>query len=114
MDEETLAAYYERLPVGDDYFANVQAYAQAERARDLAKIGQPVDRSEWGMTASTVNAYYSPSMCVLCLNLAAAVRSIARAFVTVGGVPAGTRSSSPRPFCSRPSSIRSTSAPSTS
>ena len=82
MDEETLAAYYERLPVGDDYFANVQAYAQAERDRDLAKIGQPVDRSEWGMTASTVNAYYSPSMCVLCLNLAAAVRSIARALVT--------------------------------
>ena len=67
------AAYYERLPVGDDYFANVQAYAQAERARDLAKIGQPVDRSEWGMTASTVNAYYSPSMCVLL----PAVRSIA-------------------------------------
>ena len=72
MDEETLAAYYERLPVGDDYFANVQAYAQAERARDLAKIGQPVDRSEWGMTASTVNAYYSPSMCVLCQKLCTA------------------------------------------
>ena len=50
--------------MGDEYFANVQAYAQAERDRDLAKIGQPVDRSEWGMTASTVNAYYSPSMCV--------------------------------------------------
>lgn len=25
------------------------------------KIGQPVDRSEWGMTASTVNAYYQPT-----------------------------------------------------
>jgi putative endopeptidase len=28
--------------------------------RDLAKIGQPVDRTEWGMTPPTVNAYYNP------------------------------------------------------
>ena len=109
MDEDTLAAYYERLPVGDGYFANVQAYAQAEQARDLAKIGQPVDRSQWGMTASTVNAYYSPSMCVVL----PAASSIARALVTAG-VLAGTRSSSPRPFCSRRSSTRSTNGPSTS
>ncbi len=27
----------------------------------LAKIGQPVDKTEWGMTPQTVNAYYSPS-----------------------------------------------------
>jgi endothelin-converting enzyme/putative endopeptidase len=31
-----------------------------ERRRQLAKIGGPVDRSEWGMTPPTVNAYYSP------------------------------------------------------
>jgi putative endopeptidase len=30
--------------------------------RDLGKIGKPVDRAEWGMTPSTVNAYYNPSM----------------------------------------------------
>ena len=30
--------------------------------RDLAKIGKPVDRTEWGMTPPTVNAYYDPSM----------------------------------------------------
>lgn len=30
--------------------------------RDLAKIGKPVDRAEWGMTPPTVNAYYNPSM----------------------------------------------------
>ena len=29
-------------------------------ARELAKIGKPVDRSEWGMTPPTVNAYYNP------------------------------------------------------
>jgi len=30
--------------------------------RDLAKIGKPVDRSEWDMTPPTVNAYYNPQM----------------------------------------------------
>jgi len=32
-----------------------------ENRRDLAKIGKPVDRTEWGMTPPTVNAYYNPS-----------------------------------------------------
>ncbi len=31
-------------------------------ARNLEKIGKPVDRTEWGMTPPTVNAYYNPSM----------------------------------------------------
>ena len=31
-------------------------------ARNLAKLGKPVDRTEWGMTPPTVNAYYSPVM----------------------------------------------------
>jgi len=30
--------------------------------RDLKKIGRPVDRTEWGMTPPTVNAYYNPLM----------------------------------------------------
>ena len=30
--------------------------------RDLKKIGKPVDRTEWGMTPPTVNAYYTPLM----------------------------------------------------
>jgi putative endopeptidase len=29
---------------------------------ELGKIGKPVDRTEWGMTPPTVNAYYNPSM----------------------------------------------------
>ena len=33
-----------------------------ESDRELAKIGKPVDRGEWGMTPPTVNAYYNPSM----------------------------------------------------
>lgn len=30
-------------------------------AYDLQKLGKPVDRTEWGMTPQTYNAYYSPS-----------------------------------------------------
>jgi predicted metalloendopeptidase len=30
--------------------------------QQIAKLGKPVDRTEWGMTPPTVNAYYSPSM----------------------------------------------------
>jgi putative endopeptidase len=33
-----------------------------EAARDLNKIGKPVDPTEWGMTPPTVNAYYNPNM----------------------------------------------------
>jgi putative endopeptidase len=44
------------------YLKNAQRGATFERARDLAKIGKPVDRAEWGMTPPTVNAYYDPSM----------------------------------------------------
>src|SRR4029077_20292869 len=33
-----------------------------EAKRELKKIGKPVDRTEWGMTPPTVNAYYNPKM----------------------------------------------------
>jgi predicted metalloendopeptidase len=33
-----------------------------ENDRQMAKIGQPVDKLEWGMSPPTVNAYYNPSM----------------------------------------------------
>jgi predicted metalloendopeptidase len=41
------------------YSANIQNGNLYETRRDLAKIGQPVDRTEWGMTPPTVNAYYN-------------------------------------------------------
>jgi endothelin-converting enzyme/putative endopeptidase len=44
----------------DDALGNLQRAIAANRQRSLAKIGQPVDRSEWSMTPPTVNAYYSP------------------------------------------------------
>jgi putative endopeptidase len=42
------------------YFANVLAGQQWASARDWAKIGRPTDRTEWGMTPPTVNAYENP------------------------------------------------------
>jgi len=41
------------------YVGNVIAAARFEHAYRMAKIGKPVDRSEWNMTPQTVNAYYS-------------------------------------------------------
>jgi putative endopeptidase len=46
--------------VHGDYFANVEAADRFEAKRQYAKIGKPVDRSEWEMTPQTVNAYYDP------------------------------------------------------
>jgi predicted metalloendopeptidase len=45
-----------------DFAGNVQAAGRWELARQLAKIGKPVDRSDWGMTPPTVNAYYDPTL----------------------------------------------------
>ena len=43
------------------YVLNGIRAAQFETTRELNKIGKPVDRTEWGMTAPTVNAYYQPN-----------------------------------------------------
>jgi endothelin-converting enzyme/putative endopeptidase len=45
-----------------DLLGNVQRASAFEFRRQLAKIGKPVDRGEWGMTPPTVNAYYNPLM----------------------------------------------------
>jgi putative endopeptidase len=42
------------------YFDNVVAAGAFENAFQMAKIGQPADRTEWGMSPQTVNAYYNP------------------------------------------------------
>jgi len=46
---------------GDALGNQMRAHAFDE-ARDLAKIGKPVDKGEWQMTPPTVNAYYDPQM----------------------------------------------------
>jgi len=46
----------------DDLVGNVMRARRFEDARQIAKLGKPIDREEWGMTPQTVNAYYDPSM----------------------------------------------------
>jgi endothelin-converting enzyme/putative endopeptidase len=45
-----------------DSLGNEMRVHEFEVARDLAKIGEPVDKGEWQMTPPTVNAYYDPQM----------------------------------------------------
>ena len=48
--------------VPGQHYANRTAAQAFESARNIAKIGKPVDRGEWSMTPPTVNAYYSSSL----------------------------------------------------
>jgi putative endopeptidase len=53
---------YSKLQIDrGSYVMNVLRANEFEHRRQLAKIGKPVDRTEWGMTPQTVNAYYNPS-----------------------------------------------------
>ena len=44
-----------------DLWGNVERTEEFESKREIAKIGKPLDRKEWGMTPPTVNAYYNPA-----------------------------------------------------
>ena len=53
---------YQGLAINrSSYFANSQNANKFETNRDWRDIGKPVDRTRWGMTAPTINAYYNPS-----------------------------------------------------
>lgn len=56
----TRASYFQNL-------RNAQAWARKD---NLKKLGQPIDRTEWGMTPQTVNAYYNPVMNEICFPAA--------------------------------------------
>ncbi|MBS0575796.1 MAG: M13 family metallopeptidase [Proteobacteria bacterium] len=45
-----------------DLLGNVTRAGEFEYDREINKLGKPIDRSEWGMTPQTVNAYYNPEM----------------------------------------------------
>ncbi|HKI78040.1 MAG TPA: M13 family metallopeptidase [Ignavibacteriaceae bacterium] len=53
---------YSKLEIKrDSYSANVQRASEFSVQRNYDKIGKPVDKTEWGMTPQTVNAYYEPT-----------------------------------------------------
>jgi predicted metalloendopeptidase len=46
----------------DDFLADVLAAAQFQFDREIAKIGKPVDRSDWDFPPQTVDASYDPGL----------------------------------------------------
>ena len=46
---------------GGSYFENLRNVSKWGWKKDLDKLGKPVDKTEWGMSPQTVNAYYNPS-----------------------------------------------------
>ena len=44
----------------DDFFGNVERATMFESKRELARVGKPIDKTEWHMTPPTVNAYFNP------------------------------------------------------
>jgi putative endopeptidase len=53
--------YTKLEPRPGPFVSNLLLANEFETRRQLSKIGRPTDRSEWGMTPPTVNAYYNPS-----------------------------------------------------
>jgi putative endopeptidase len=53
---------YSEMEVSADqsYFENMTAVSKWARDKNYAEIGEPVDKSEWGMSPQTVNAYFNP------------------------------------------------------
>ena len=52
---------YSKLEIdASDLIGNVRRIAEFDLARELGKVGKPIDRDEWFMTPQTVNAYYNP------------------------------------------------------
>ena len=48
------------------YLENGRRASQWFMADNLSKLGKPVDKTEWGMTPQTVNAYYNPTTNEIC------------------------------------------------
>jgi putative endopeptidase len=52
---------YEGIVINrDDFYGNLQRCNQWQYNDNINRLGKPVDKTEWGMTPATVNAYYSP------------------------------------------------------
>ena len=59
---EDYSALVIKSPIeGGSYFDNMENVEKWQWKKDLAKLTKPVDKTEWGMSPQTVNAYYNPS-----------------------------------------------------
>ena len=63
---------YSTLDIDPDksYYENLLAARKWSVADNLSKLGKPTDRTEWGMSPQTVNAYYNPSTNEICFPAA--------------------------------------------
>jgi putative endopeptidase len=52
---------YSKVAIGDSFVDNHMQVARFMHGRAIARIGQPVDKTEWFMSAPTVNAFYNGS-----------------------------------------------------
>lgn len=58
---------YSALEINDDSFwENIRRATNFEYDYNISKLGKPVDKTEWGMTPQTVNAYYNPTTNEIC------------------------------------------------
>ena len=48
------------------YYQNLREASLWSMRDNLSKLGRPVDKTEWGMTPQTVNAYYNPTTNEIC------------------------------------------------
>lgn len=56
--------------LGADHLANIALGNQFEHMREISRINKPTDKNRWYMTPQTVNAYYHPSMNLICFPAA--------------------------------------------
>ena len=52
------------------YYENLRSAGRWYVADNLSKLGKPTDKTEWGMTPQTVNAYYNPTTNEICFPAA--------------------------------------------
>ena len=61
MDPEELRKYYADVNITHSYFDNALSVTYSDIAREWESLSKPTNMKEWGMSASTVNAYYNPT-----------------------------------------------------
>ena len=62
---------YSKLDIKEDYFySNIIRANEFDFDKLISEIGKPVDKTEWGMTPQTVNAYYNPATNEICFPAA--------------------------------------------